>query len=193
MTDQELIEGILRHEHKAFEFLVGRYQKQVIKTAYYFIGDLAEAEDLSQEIFMEVIDSIGKFKGRSSLSTWLYRITVNRSLNVVNRNKRRAIFSRLETLLKSRPETAAFLDQEPASEKDSLEEKERSAVLYRTIAGLPENQRIAFTLHKFEQVPYCEIARIMEISLSAVESLMHRARLNLQKKLLVHFSEYSKL
>lgn len=193
MTDQELIEGILRHERKAFEFLVGHYQSQVIKTAYYFLGDLPEAEDVSQEIFMEVIDSIGKFKYRSALSTWIYRITVNRSLNRVKRNKRRIIFCQFQSLLKG---TSAINDrsqQEPSVEQDHLEEKEKSAILHQAISGLPENQRIAFTLQHYEELSYKEISDVMYLSLSSVESLIHRARMNLQKKLVKHFSSYAKL
>jgi len=170
MTDPELIEGILQRDRKAFQYLVNKYQKQVIKTAYYFIGNMEEAEDLSQDIFMGIIDSIKKFKGASALSTWIYRITVNKSLNVVKRNKRKDIFTRAT-------------GKEPAILTHTMEEKETREIMYRVIKSLPGRQYTAFTLHKFDDLPYKEIASIMEISLASVESLIHRAKMNLQKKL----------
>jgi RNA polymerase sigma factor (sigma-70 family) len=192
MTDQELIKGILCHERKAFDFLVGRYQKQVIKTACYFVGDLAEAEDLSQEIFMDIIDSIGKFRGGASLSTWIYRITVNRSLNMLKRNKRRDFFTRLESVARGAGISSVWQQQEPGVNQVPMEEKETQALLYLAISRLSKNQRIAFTLHKLEELPYRDVAEVMEVSLASVESLIHRARMNLQKDLVSHFSEYAK-
>ena len=170
MTDPELIEGILQRDRKAFQYLVNHYQKQVIKSAYYFLGNMEEAEDLAQEIFMEIIDSIDKFRGSAALSTWIYRITVNRSLNRVKRNKKRDIFARIT-------------GKEPSVINPNMETRETREIIYREIRRLPENQRIAFTLHKFEDIPYKEIAAIMQLSLSSVESLIHRAKINLQKKL----------
>ncbi len=192
MSDQELIEGIIRRDRAALQLLVGTYQRQVIKTAYYFIGDMAEAEDISQDTMMEVVNSITKFKGRSALSTWIYRITVNRSLNAVKKNKRRDLFSRIETLFSGsgtieRNTEAALIQQD-----DSFEKNENSTILYHAISMLPENQRIAFTLHKFEDLPYQEISSVMQVSLSSVESLIHRAKMNLQRRLTSNFPEYVK-
>lgn len=170
MTDPELIEGILQRDRNAFRYLVNQYQKQVIRTAYYFLGNMEEAEDLSQEIFMEIIDSIGKFRGSAALSTWIYRITVNKSLNRVQRNKRRDIFARIT-------------GKEPFVFNHSMEARETREIIYREIRRLPENQRVAFTLHKFDDISYKEIASIMQMSLASVESLIHRAKINLQKKL----------
>jgi len=192
MNDQELIEGIQRHDRNAFQYLVTTYQKKVIKTACYFVEELTEAEDLSQEIFMEVIDSIGKFKAQSSLSTWIYRITVNKSLNAVKKKKRAAIFSRLESLFLPGNGYSDNPIKEPFMENTALEEEEKRKLLYGAIRNLPANQRIAFTFHKFDDLPYKEIAEIMQLSLSSVESLIHRAKLNLQKQLVTHFSEYAK-
>ena len=192
MTDQELIEGILRHDRNALQYLVNTYQKRVIKTAQHFVEEITEAEDLSQEIFMEVIDSIGKFKARSSISTWIYRITVNKSLNAVKKKKRSAMFARLESIFVPGNKARNNFQNEPFALNNALEENEKRQLLYRTIGSLPENQRIAFNLHKFDDLSYKEIADIMQLSLSSVESLIHRAKLNLQKKLVTHFSEYAK-
>ena len=190
MTDPELIEGILRRDRNAFQYLVNRYQKQVIKTACYFVGNMEDAEDLSQEIFLEVIDSMNGFKKSASLSTWIYRITINKSLNMVKKQKRRGIMVRIESLFRNHDEHPGGREQEPSTSSTDYEHKEKRALLHAAISRLPENQRIAFVLCKFEDQPYRQIADIMGIGLPAVESLMHRAKLNLQKHLVHQFSEY---
>ncbi len=192
MSDQELIEGIIRRDRAALQFLVDTYQRQVIKTAYYLVGDMAEAEDISQDTMMEVVRSISKFKGRSALSTWIYRITVNRSLNAVKEIKRRDLFTRIETFFSGSGTVDRNVEDAFIQHENPVEKNENSAILYHTISMLPENQRIAFTLHKFEDLPYQEIALVMQMSLSSVESLIHRAKMNLQKRLTHNFPEYAK-
>jgi RNA polymerase sigma-70 factor, ECF subfamily len=192
MSDQELIEGIIRRDRAALQFLVDTYQRQVIKTAYYLVGDMAEAEDISQDTMMEVVRSISKFKGRSALSTWIYRITVNRSLNAVKRNKRRDLFTRIETFFSGSGTVDRNVEDAFIQHDNPVEKNENSAILYHAISMLTENQRIAFTLHKFEDLPYQEIASVMQVSLSSVESLIHRAKMNLQKRLTHNFPEYAK-
>ncbi|MEI8005535.1 MAG: RNA polymerase sigma factor [Bacteroidota bacterium] len=191
MTDTELIRGILGSDREAFQYLVDKFQKQVVKTAFYFTGNMEDAEDLSQEIFLEIIDSAASFRHSAALSTWIYRITVNRSLNQVKRNKRMEIFQRMGHLftggdgVKEAGINAVIQDV-------PHEQKEKQMLLRHAVGTLPENQRIAFVLSKYEELSYKEISEVMNLSLSSVESLIHRAKLNLQKKLLVHFPEYQK-
>jgi len=192
MTDQELIEGIKRHDRIAIRQLVDQYQKKVIKTAYYFLGNMEDAEDLSQEIFLEIMESIKKFRKEASFTTWVYRITVNKSLNKIRKDKRRAIISSLESVFHSPQGKGANHLAIPSPCCFPFEEQEKRALLYQAIGRLPENQRIAFVLQKFEEQSYKEIAEVMSMSLSSIESLIHRAKMNLQKRLLPHFSEYSK-
>lgn len=192
MTEPELIEGILRRDRNAFQYLVNRYEKQVIKTAFYFIGNMEDAEDLSQEIFLDIIYSMGSFKRSSTLSTWIYRITVNKSLNMVKKQQRRGIMVRLESYFRSVPDHGVAKEAEPSHTGNEVEKKEMNEMLHAAISRLPENQRIAFVLCKFEEQTYRQIADIMKIGLPAVESLIHRAKLNLQKHLVYQFSEYQK-
>jgi len=192
MTDPELIQGVLRRDRNAFQYLVNYYQKQVIKTAFYFLGNMEDAEDLSQEIFLDIIHSMKSFKNSSSLSTWIYRITVNKSLNQVKKNRRKGIAVRLESLIRHPFETGHPREAEPSVAGDHYEEKEKRELMHAAIRRLPENQRIAFVLNKFDDQSYKQIAEIMGVGLPAVESLIHRAKLNLQKHLLPQFSEYQK-
>ena len=192
MTEQELIEGILIQRKDAVNYLVLKYQRSVIKTAYYFVSNMEDAEDLSQEVFLEVLKSVGRFNSKSSISTWIYRITVNKSLDYLRKQKRRSVIQTMSSFFdfsgdggKSKLETDAVMDTRN-------EDKERRKVLDDAITSLPENQRIAFVLSKYEELPYKEIAEIMNLSLSSVESLIHRAKLSLQTKLVTYFSDYAK-
>lgn len=192
MTDQELIEGLSGQDRTAINYLVNTYQKRVIKTAYYFIGNLEDAEDLSQDIFLEIIKSINSFRGNSSFSTWLYRISINRSINVIRRNKRREIFKSMEDFFGRKSDKVIKGINEPWHNYDPFEEKEAKEFIKAVIGRLPENQRIAFVLSKYEELSYKEIADIMCLSISSVESLLHRAKINLQKMLVNHFNQHSK-
>ncbi len=192
MTDSELIEGIRRRDRRAFQHLVDEYQEKVIRTAWHFTGNMEDAEDISQETFVDVIRYLPNFRGSASLSTWIYRITVNKSLNMIRKQKRKLWMVRLESLFgaghggeKSGPAVPSVPALDP-------ENKEKGELLQAALRRLPENQRIAFVLHRFDDQSYRQIAGIMNISLPAVESLIHRARQNLQKYLLPHFSEYQK-
>jgi RNA polymerase sigma-70 factor (ECF subfamily) len=191
MTDKELIEGILKRDRTAFQFLVGKFQQKVIKTAFHFLGNMEDAEDLSQDIFLEIIRSMHTFRNNSTLDTWVYRIAVNRSINLLKKNKRRDIFIRLESILGLSKNHRSL---EPSTDEQSEEQtdKENQKLLHDSIAKLPENQRIAFVLHKFDDQSYKQVAVVMNLSLSAVESLIHRAKQNLQTQLTPHFPEYKK-
>lgn len=191
MTDKELIEGILQRDRTAFQLLVGRFQQKVIKTAFHFLGNMEDAEDLSQDIFLEIIRSMHTFRNNSTLDTWIYRIAVNRSINLLKKNKRRDIFIRLESILGLSKNHRSL---EPSTDEQSEEQtaNENQKLLHDSIAKLPENQRIAFVLHKFDDQSYKQVAMVMDLSLSAVESLIHRAKQNLQTQLTPHFPEYKK-
>lgn len=192
MTERELIEGVIRGDRNAVGMLVREYQNKVIKTAYYFTNNMEDAEDLSQEIFLEIIHSLPAFKGLSSLSTWIYRITVNRSLNQLKRNKRKHIFVNISHYFRITRANRKETGIEPFSVMNDLEVRENKALLHSALHKLPERQRTAFVLHKFEDLPYQQIAEVMSVSVSSVESLIHRAKINLQKMLVHHFSNQAK-
>ena len=192
MTEPELIEGIQRRDRNAFQHLVNLYQKQVIKTSCYFLGNMEDAEDLSQEIFLEIIRSMNSFKRNSSLSTWIYRITVNKSLNRLKKQHRRGMMVRLESIFKQPGEYGKNIELNLSAPPLELEQKEKKELLHAAIRRLPENQRIAFVLNKFDDRSYKEVADIMKTGLPAVESLIHRAKINLQKSLVHQFSEYKR-
>ena len=190
MTEKELINGIIAKDRGAITCLVEDYQKKVIKTAYYFLDNMEEAEDLAQEVFLQILNSMEKFRQGSSLSTWIYRITVNRSLNALKKNKKQELVLRIENLFGIRKPGSNGKVGEFAVPDNPLIEEENRKILKVAVDCLPEKQRTAFILNKYEELSYKEIAEVMDTSLSAVESLIHRSKMNLQKSLARHFSEY---
>lgn len=188
MQESELIQQLKLGSHDAFRDLVGKYKDRVYNTCLGFLRNPQDAEDMAQEVFMKVYESIGDFREDSALSTWIYRIAVTKSLELIRKRKRKKRFGFFQALLNA--------DDDPNDTADTaffphpgiaVENKERAEILMRAIEGLPEQQRIAFTLHKLEELSYKEIAGVMDSSLSAIESLMHRAKKNLQKELFDYY------
>jgi RNA polymerase sigma factor (sigma-70 family) len=192
MTEHEVIRGVIARDREAVACLVETYRKKVIKTAYYFLGNMEDAEDVAQEVFLEIVNSIGRFRMSSALSTWIYRITVNRSLNAVKRNKQRQIFVRIEKFFGIAKEDESKAIQEVATDDNPFDYEEAGKIVKEAVADLPGNQRTVFILCKYEEMSYKEIAEVTGMSVSSVESLLHRAKMNLQKKLAGYYSEYSK-
>jgi RNA polymerase sigma-70 factor (ECF subfamily) len=188
MTDRELIDEILqKNSQKAFEELVNRYQSLVTKTCLGFVNSYADAEDLTQEVFIEVFESLQGFRSEAKISTWIYRIAVNKSLNQVRKKKREQMFRSIESFfsLKGELNEPLQIEDKNGSRADgNIERNENKQLLKSAISILPENQRIAFILSKYQELSYKEIAEIMNITLSSVESLLFRAKQNLQKNIL---------
>lgn len=180
MNEQELIQGLRNGEETAFKYLVDNYRDRVYNTALGIVQNAEDAEDVSQEVFIQVYRSIGSFKGESKLSTWLYRIATTRSLDLLRSRKSKKRFGLLQRLFGDENEPVYELPDfnHPGV---ALERKENAAKLFKAINRLPENQKIAFTLHKLEDLSYQEVSEIMQTTLPAVESLMHRAKQNLKK------------
>lgn len=147
-----------------------------------YLQNTEDAEEVTQDVFVEIYRSAGTFKGKSSPGTWIYRIAINKSLDFIKHKKRRKRFAFLGSLF----------DDEGAVKHDApdfhhpgvlLENKEKAAMLFRATSRLPDHQKTAFLLSKVEGLSYAEIAEVMDTSVSAVESLIFRARQNLQKEL----------
>jgi RNA polymerase sigma-70 factor, ECF subfamily len=191
MTDREFVQGIIRRDEAVFRELVGTYQQHVIRTCYSLVHDEQEARDLAQEVFIELLDSAGSFRGDAKLSTWIYRIAVNKSLNCLKKQKRRQILGRIG-LRSAGPgqqkEEARNIPSEGGADS-ALETEELRRVLHFAIGQLTANQKIAFTMHKYEELSYREIAEVMNVSVPSVESLIHRAKMNLQRILSDYYQD----
>ncbi|NOU17134.1 MAG: sigma-70 family RNA polymerase sigma factor [Bacteroidales bacterium] len=187
MSDQELILQITQHnDHNAFALLVDKYQKLVVNTCRGFVNNYADAEDLTQEVFIELFESLPEFRHESKLSTWIYRIAVNKSLNHIRKKKRENIFSSFASIFESsdKPQNLEIADQGISDEADrKINTTELHKTLKTAINKLPKNQKIAFILSKYQDLSYKEIAEVMDLSISSVESLLFRAKVNLQELL----------
>jgi RNA polymerase sigma factor (sigma-70 family) len=184
MSGEIDIAALQNGDAQAFRSLVDQFQDRVFRTCFGFLGNRAEAEDATQETFIAIHSSIGKFRGDSTLSTWIYRIAVITALQAIRKKRRKRQIS----LFFSNGEQDGALDTVSDTDVNAhpllkLENKERAEALYAALGRLTESQRTAFTLHKIEGLEYKEIAEVMHLSLSSVESLIHRARTNLQKYL----------
>lgn len=176
MHEKEMIEAILKGDQKAFKLLVDTYQLMVVNTCYAFVHDRDEAEDIAQDVFVQVFESLGKFRFESKLSTWLYRMAVNRSINHCKSPRGRAIKIDIDSWKQQEVAQSVEMPQQQI-----LEEREQIELLHKAIDKLPENQRTALILNKYEELSYKEIADVMGVSLSSVESLLFRAKNNLEK------------
>jgi len=188
MTDAELIQRIISRDQTAFKILVEKYQSLVYHACYNLLRSFDDAEDIAQDVFIEVFESIDQFRQESQLSTWLYRIAINKSLNHLRKNKWKKLFNSLEHYFSLDKNVKFDVEDSSANNApDTIEYKERVNILHEALDALPKNQRIAFSMHKFDELSYQEIANVMNLSLSSVESLIHRAKLNLQKKLVNYY------
>jgi RNA polymerase sigma factor (sigma-70 family) len=180
LNELELIQGLRQGDEAAFKYLVTTYQDRVYNTAIGIVQNAEDAEDVAQEVFIQVYRSIHSFKGESKLSTWLYRIATTRALDLLRSRKSKKRFGFMQRLFGEGNEPIHEIPDfnHPGI---AMDRKENAAKLFKAIAQLPENQRTAFTLHKLEDLSYQEVSEVMQTSVPAVESLMHRAKQNLKK------------
>jgi RNA polymerase sigma-70 factor (ECF subfamily) len=184
VREEDLIERIRADDPRAFKELFDSNVTLVHNVCFRMLGSRQDAEDVTQEVFLEAYKSLHRFRFESKLSTWLYRIAVNRSLNHQRKRKLERWLSLDFEVGEGGAEGSAFADT-AVNEPDSLLEKEDTErIVQNAIGKLSERQRIALLLHRYENLPYQEIAKIMGVSVASVESLLHRAKETLAKRLL---------
>ena len=184
MTETEFIIELKLKSTIAYSKLVDDFQQKVFATCISFIPNREDAEDIAQEVFVEVYNSISKFKGDSKLSTWIYRITTNKCLEFIRKKNTKKRFAFLQSITGNAiPVDKTDYFTEMNHPGIMLENKELNATLFKAINSLPESQSVVFTLHKIDGKSYQEVAEITNRSLSSVESVMFRAKKNLQNVL----------
>lgn len=195
MDVPELITGLKRGDPSAFRRLVETYQQRVYNTVLAIVRQPDEAEDVAQEVFIQIYESIHSFGGDGKLTAWIYRIATTKALEAYRKRHARKRwgsipFSFLASLFSSDGDAGLDDKLHPVDFVHpgvKLEQQERSKVLFAAIARLPDQQKIAFTLHQVEGLSYQEITEVMQVSLSSVESLIHRAKVNLRKWLRTYY------
>lgn len=189
LSEWILIEQLKQKDESAFKTIVETWKDMVFNTALGIVQSMEDAEDVAQEVFIQVYESIHSFKGESKFSTWLYRITITKSMDHLRKKKRKKRFAFIQSLFGMNNEV---LHDPPDFNHPgiTLDNKEKAAILFKAIERLPETQKIAFTLHKIEGLSYQEVSQVMNSTLSSVESLLHRAKNNLKKHLSDYYSNY---
>ena len=184
MEEQEFVNQLKEGTQAAFGKLLDVYQQKVFRTCISFVPNNEDAEDIAQEVFLEVFKSVSKFKGDSKLSTWIFRIATNKCLEFIRKKNTKKRFAFMQTILGNEipfDKTNYFTEfNHPGV---VLENKEKSATIFKAINTLPETQRVIFTLAKIDGKSYEEIVEITGKSLSSVESVMFRAKKSLKEKL----------
>jgi RNA polymerase sigma factor (sigma-70 family) len=187
LNEPEFIARLQQGDETAFSQLVDGWKDRVFNTALGLIQHHEDAEDITQEVFISVWKSIDEYRADAGIGTWLYRIAVSRSLDLIRKKKARKRFAFLKLIWRSEPELEEIPDFiHPGVQ---LERKQDAAALFAAVRKLPDQQRIAYSLQKVEGLPYTEIALILETTVPAVESLLQRAKQNLRKSLATYYGK----
>lgn len=189
MEDREVISEILSGNKNKYRYLVDKYQDMVFRVSVGFVHNKDDADDITQDVFINAFQSLNSFKGESEFSTWLHRIAINASLNHVRKNRRRNIFQKSELPVSYKnPSQILISDIDPDKIADQqLIEKQHIIRVRQAIDSLPKKQRVAFILSRYDEISQQKIAEIMNTSVGAVEQLLWRAKLNLQKQLRTYY------
>ncbi len=184
LDEVEIIQLAKDGDEKAFEFIVKKYQNRVANLIFKIIGDASIVEDLTQEVFLRMIESLKEYRFGSALYTWIYRITVNICIDEIRRRKRLRAYS-LSDVLSQNPKA------EPSHShvEKTVEQREMREIIEEAISKLPPEYKTALILREFEDLPYDEIAKILKTRIGTVKSRIFRAR----KLLAEHLKEYKDL
>ncbi len=183
-TDAEIMLAVAAGDEAGYNYLVGKYHRQIIHFLFRMVRNEAIAEELAQEVFLRVYRSRESYRAEAKFSTWLYRIATNLAVNHARDTKYERTAQTLEldapdTESGSTPEVA---DDDPNIEQRMLRE-ERMAAIRAQVAALPERQRMAVLMHKYQEMDYRQIGDVLKLSESATKSLLFRAYQTLRERL----------
>ncbi len=175
---QELKAG----NEQAFRLLIDAYGKAIFNLCLGMIPNRDDAEELTQDVFIEAYKHIASFREGSHIKTWLFRIALNKCYDHIKFSKRKKRYGIMQPLL-DKDDNPIELPSNFQHPGITLENKDHAKALYGALNALPENQHTAFTMYEMQGMDYKQIADTMSVSVSAVESLLSRARAGLRKKL----------
>ena len=181
ISDQECVHRIQEGESGMFEVLVRRHQKTIFNLLYRMLGDYDDAAEVSQEVFLSAYRSIARFRGDANFSTWLYRI----ALNHASTRRRNLSKWQQKTVPIETAESASERDMDPA---ESLEQREVQDQVQRALKELEPDDAAIILLKDLQDVPYEEVARVLEVPMGTVKSRLHRARKALKERLAPYFN-----
>ena len=184
MSDAEMMLRVKSGDDSAFDYLVQKYRRAMISFMYRMAHNSATAEDLAQEVFLRVYRSRASYEASAKFSTWLYRIATNLGVNHARdtRHERPENVTNLDEPDEESGQTLDLADKIPNIEQEILQ-RERLAAIRQKVEALPERQRLAVLMHKYQQMDYKQIAEVLKLSESATKSLLFRAYETLRTQL----------
>lgn len=182
-ADAQLMERVRDGDTASFDLLMDRYRRPVINFVYRMVRDAAAAEEIAQDVFVQIYLARKRYTASARFSTWLFKVATNTTLKHIRKHRRVVRESELASETRER-----FLDLLTAGENDgaheSLERKELGLLVQQALVALPDKEKVALTLRKYEGCSYQEIADIMKCSVAAIKTHIHRGKLRLRETLL---------
>ena len=183
-TDAEVMLRVKAGDDSAFDFLVQKYRRPIINFMYRMAHNTAAAEDLAQEVFLRVYRSRSSYEASAKFTTWLYRIATNLGMNYSRdtRHERPENVMNLDEPDEETGQSPDLADKTPSIEEEILQ-RERLNAIRQKVEALPERQKMAVLMHKYQQMDYRQIADVLKLSESATKSLLFRAYETLRTQL----------
>jgi len=182
-SDLELMTRVSRGDTESFAVLLQRHRSPVLNYFVRMVRDRALAEDLTQEVFMRVYQARERYQPEARFTTWLYRIATNLALNALRDRRSEKVADIPERQQGDEGSPLERVPDERPTVEQRMVESDRQRLIRQAIEGLPGNQRAAVILHKYQEVDYRQIAKVLKVSESAVKSLLFRAYETLRVRL----------
>jgi RNA polymerase sigma-70 factor, ECF subfamily len=180
ISDAECVRRLQRGETDAFETLVRRHERTIFNLVYRMLGDYDEAAEVSQEVFLSAFRAVGQFRGDANFSTWLYRIALNHTST-----RRKSLSARQQRIVPV--ESADLLSDPQPGPSETLEKKQICERVQHALSQLDPEDAQVLLLRDLQDIPYDEVARVLEIPVGTVKSRLHRARQALKARLAPYF------
>ena len=187
--DIQLMLRFQKGEEACFEQLVERHQQRVFNIAYRYTGNIHDAQDVAQQVFVNIYNAKRIYVPKAQFTTWLYTICKNTCLKTFRKKRLNAVSIDSDVKLEEDTVSLQVPDPNATQPLENLINAEQDAAIKQAIDTLPENQKIVVILCKYEQLSYEKIAEITGLSVKAVKSLLHRARVSLKEKLAGYFNK----
>jgi len=193
-SDRQLVEGLKRKDIQTFEDFFSQYHRKIFGLIFKLTRNETDAQDLTQEVFLKVFEKVNTFQGRSAFSSWVYRIAFNTSLMKLRSRRKQPQLS-LDALLPHFYESGYqrhSVNDWSRKADEQLLSRESWRVIKQAVDKLPEKERVVFVMRDVEEMSTEAVGDILGLSIPAVKSRLHRARLFLRKRLSKYFDEFAK-
>ena len=183
MSDTEIVKKILTGDQGALRDFILKYQDLVVNTCFSILHNRSDAEDITQEVFIEAYRSMATLRHEETVSYWLYRVSLNKSINYSRKHRLFNTFLRFETMDQGKGDKLEDISNSHAENPyEQLEHLDKLRMIETALDSLPARQKKAFVLHHYEYLSYKDISNILNVSVSSVESLIFRAKTAIKKR-----------